>query len=248
MASRPTWPGCAPPPALARSSNGFRLTRLPGGSPHAPVTIPKPGRSAAARTSSCWPASPSTPSSTSPAASARTAGASWSRSAGSPRGRAFSVPRAARSRRRAGTTSVDGRGSRLERADPLDALAAQAVGADAGGLVGAAVVDADGLEVRQPPPLGLVHRVADVVPGHGPLAAYIASLGHNRRIVSENGRWRQAGGRRARLGFPGTRGALHDRHPARRARVREVHRGRHLLLAEVPGRPQRPERLPGAGR
>src|SRR5665213_4390433 len=72
-------------------------------------------------------------------------------------------------------------GRALDRADPLDALAPQTVGADAGGLVGAAVIDANGLQVGQPPPLGLVHRVADVVPGHRSLAADIASLGHNRR-------------------------------------------------------------------
>src|SRR5260370_10639683 len=68
-------------------------------------------------------------------------------------------------------------------ADALYALAPQAVGADPGGLVGSALVDADGLEVGQPPALGLVHRVTDIVSRHGTLAAHVASLGHNRASV-----------------------------------------------------------------
>jgi hypothetical protein len=46
-----------------------------------------------------------------------------------------------------------------------------------------ALVDADGLQVGQPPALGLVHRVADVVARQWTLTAHVTSLGHNRASV-----------------------------------------------------------------
>src|ERR1700735_5674924 len=68
--------------------------------------------------------------------------------------------------------------------DAFHALGAQAVRADAGGPVGTAIVDPDGLQVRQPAALGLIHCVADVVARHRTLATNVASLGPHRRIVS----------------------------------------------------------------
>src|ERR1700721_1235136 len=68
--------------------------------------------------------------------------------------------------------------------DALHALGAQAVRTDPGGAGGTAIVDPDGLQVRQPAALGLIHCVANVVARHRTLATNVASLGHNRRIVS----------------------------------------------------------------
>ncbi len=50
--------------------------------------------------------------------------------------------------------------------------------------MGTTIVDPDGLQVRKPAALGLIHCVADVVARHRTLTTNVASLGHNRRIVS----------------------------------------------------------------
>ncbi len=70
------------------------------------------------------------------------------------------------------------------RLSSLDSSAAQAAGADARRHMSAAVVDPDCLKVRQPAPLGFVHRVADVITRHRALTAHVASFGHNGGSVS----------------------------------------------------------------
>ena len=51
----------------------------------------------------------------------------------------------------------------------------------------AAVVNPDGLEVREPATLRFIHRVADVIARLGPLIADLAALRHSRQIVSRAG-------------------------------------------------------------
>jgi hypothetical protein len=62
---------------------------------------------------------------------------------------------------------------------PFHPAAAQATRADSRRDMSSAVVDSDGLQVRQPAPLGFIHRVADVISRHRSLTTHVASFGHN---------------------------------------------------------------------
>jgi hypothetical protein len=71
-------------------------------------------------------------------------------------------------------------------AGALHAARTNAAGADTGCLVGAALVDADGLQVGQPAAAGFVHCVADIIAGHRTFAAHVAALCHFRRDPLES--------------------------------------------------------------
>ena len=73
--------------------------------------------------------------------------------------------------------------SRKALGPPRYPLGTQTPGTDPRGAMHAAVVDPDGLEVREPATLRFIHRVADVIPRLRTLAANFAPLSHSRQIV-----------------------------------------------------------------
>src|SRR5579872_830097 len=65
-----------------------------------------------------------------------------------------------------------------------DPLRLEALRADARRAMGAAVIDADRLQVGQPAATRLVHRVADVVTGGRTLPTNFAALRHDHPLLS----------------------------------------------------------------
>src|SRR5579875_2864951 len=141
-------------------------------------------RSTAARTMSCWPRSRRAPSHTWRSASRRDSGNRSCASAASSQRKAYGSETAvANGSSRAGAGIICAAHRPAMLTGSLDSLRAQALSADASRPVDPVIVDPNRLQVGEPPPLGLVHRVAHVVPGHRTFSANVAASCHNRAIL-----------------------------------------------------------------